>query len=166
MNGTWQTESLKYMYKKKTCMSVVAEARQWQSTWQLKVRGWVVVVVVGRVSLQEARWQHDRLKKNLHSASGRKPRLPKRLTQESSQTVSSAVPSTNTPHRLDTPGFPLCWQPSPKTFLFLLLSEQSEKVSSQWLLRERLLVHTSYTKPHFPVWYQLGFKSKRHQHDE
>lgn len=37
------------------------------------------------------------------------PGMPKRLTQESGQTVSSAVPSTNMPHRLDTPGFPLRW---------------------------------------------------------
>lgn len=67
--------------------------------------------------------------KNLHGTLGWKLRLTKRLTQESSQTVSSAVPSINMPHRLDTPGFPLCWHPLLQTFL--LLSGQKKEVSRQ-----------------------------------
>lgn len=100
-----------------TCMCVFARGGKgkavWQATWQL----WGL----GRCSGGQVKtWQAE---KNLHSASGWKLRLTKRLTQESSQTVSSAVPSTNTPHRLDTPGFPLCWHPSPKNFsVFLNIS--------------------------------------------
>lgn len=74
-------------------------------------------------------WQAE--KKTLHGASGWKLGLTKRLTQESSQAVSSAAPRTDTLHRLDTPGFPLRWHPSPKTFR--LASEQKKEVNWQWL---------------------------------
>ena len=103
-----------------TCLCVVAKARQCDrphGSWGGGGVGWCSG---GQVKT----WQAE---KNLHSASGRKLRLTKRLAQESSQTVSSAVHRTNTPHRLDTPGFPLCWHPSPKTFF--LLSEEKKEVS-------------------------------------
>lgn len=71
--------------------------------------------------VQETRWRHDRLKKTSTALQDGRSGWQK----DSSQTVSCAVPSTNTPHRLDTHRF---YSLSPKT------SEQRKEACWQRVL--------------------------------